>query len=137
MEHFAIATVAQQGADFRRVLWTGRHCQLVIMTIPPGGEIGEEVHEDVDQILTFVSGTGEARVAGEKREVTQGDLVVVPAGQQHNFVNTGPNPLVLYTVYAPPEHADRVVHRTKEEADAAEEAGADQPPGPSAAPPRS
>lgn len=92
MEHFTIATVAEKSPDFRRVLWTGEHTQLVIMTIPPGGEIGEEVHEDVDQILTFVSGTGEARVAGEKKEVVSGDLVVVPAGTKHNFVNTGPNP---------------------------------------------
>lgn len=128
MEHFTIATVAEQSADFRRVLWTGKNSQLVIMTIPPGGEIGEEVHDGIDQILTFVSGTGEARVGGEKKEVAAGDLVVVPAGTKHNFVNTGPNPLVLYTVYAPPEHADGVVHRTKEEADAAEEAGEDEPP---------
>lgn len=128
MEHFTIATVAEKSPDFRRVLWTGEHTQLVIMTIPPGGEIGEEVHEDIDQILTFVSGTGEARVAGEKKEVVSGDLVVVPAGTKHNFVNTGPNPLVLYTVYGPPEHADQAVHRTKEEADAAEAAGQDEPP---------
>lgn len=128
MEHYTIATVAEKSPDFRRVLWTGEHSQLVIMTIPPGGEIGEEVHEGIDQILTFVSGTGEARVAGEKREVVQGDLVVVPAGTKHNFVNTGPNPLVLYTVYGPPEHADQAVHRTKEEADAAEAAGEDEPP---------
>jgi mannose-6-phosphate isomerase-like protein (cupin superfamily) len=130
MDHFTIATVAEQSADFRRVLWTGKNSQLVIMTIPPGGEIGEEVHEGIDQILTFVSGTGEARVAGETKQVAAGDLVVVPAGTQHNFVNAGPNPLVLYTVYAPPEHADGVVHRTKEEADAAEEAGEDEPPRP-------
>ena len=127
MEHFTIATVAEQHSDFRRVLWTGKHTQLVIMTIPPGGEIGEEVHE-VDQILTFVSGVGEARVSGDKRKVAQGDLVVVPAGRKHNFVNTGPNPLVLYTVYGPAEHADGAIHRTKEEADAMEEAGKDEPP---------
>ncbi|HEU5107923.1 MAG TPA: cupin domain-containing protein [Micromonosporaceae bacterium] len=127
MEHWTIATVAEQSADFRRVLWTGEHTQLVIMTIPPAGEIGKEVH-DVDQILTFVSGTAEALVGGERRDVAQGDLVVVPAGSEHNFRNTGPNPLVLYTVYDPPEHADGVVHRTKEEADAAEEAGEDEPP---------
>lgn len=120
MHHFAIATVAEQSADFRRVLWTGEHSQLVIMTIPPGGEIGEEVHEGIDQILTFVSGVGEARVGGEVRAVQQGDLVAVPAGTRHNFVNTGANPLVLYTVYGPPEHEDGVVHRTKEEADRAE-----------------
>ncbi|AVT30290.1 cupin domain-containing protein [Plantactinospora sp. BC1] len=128
MEHFTIATVAEESPDFRRVLWTGKHTQLVIMTIPPGGEIGEEVHEDIDQILTFVSGTGEARVSGQTRKVTQGDLVVVPAGRKHNFVNTGPNPLVLYTIYGPPEHADQAVHHTKEEADAMEEAGKDEPP---------
>jgi mannose-6-phosphate isomerase-like protein (cupin superfamily) len=128
MQHFTIATVAEQSADFRRVLWTGEHSQLVIMTIPVDGEIGEETHHDIDQILSFVSGVGEAHVGGEKREVNQGDLVVVPAGTRHNFRNTGANPLVLYTVYAPPEHADGVVHRTKEEGDAAEAAGEDEPP---------
>ena len=126
--HHTIATEAQKSPDFRRVLWTGEHTQLVIMTIPPGGEIGEEVHEDIDQILTFVSGTGKAIVSGSERNVAQGDLVVVPAGKKHNFVNTGENPLILYTVYGPPEHADGAVHRTKEEADAMEEAGKDEPP---------
>jgi mannose-6-phosphate isomerase-like protein (cupin superfamily) len=128
MEKFTIATVAEKSPDFRRVLWTGKNTQLVIMTIPPGGEIGEEVHEDIDQILTFVSGVGRADVGGESEDVAQGDLVVVPAGTRHNFRNTGGNPLVLYTVYGPPEHADGVVHHTKEEADAAEEAGEDEPP---------
>jgi mannose-6-phosphate isomerase-like protein (cupin superfamily) len=128
MEKFTIATVAEESPDFRRVLWTGKNTQLVIMTIPPGGEIGEEVHEDIDQILTFVSGVGRADVGGESEDVAQGDLVVVPAGTRHNFRNTGGNPLVLYTVYGPPEHADGVVHHTKEEADAAEEAGEDEPP---------
>ncbi|GAA0944743.1 cupin domain-containing protein [Virgisporangium aurantiacum] len=127
MEHYTIATVAEQHSDFRRVLWTGKHSQLVIMTVPPGGEIGEEVHE-VDQILSFVSGVGEAVVSGDKRKVAQGDLVIVPAGRKHNFINTGPNPLVLYTVYAPAEHADGAIHRTKEQADAMEEAGKDEPP---------
>jgi mannose-6-phosphate isomerase-like protein (cupin superfamily) len=120
MKCYPIATVAEQSADFRRVLWTGRHAQLVIMTIPPGGEIGEETHEDTDQILTFVSGTGQAIVADQTHQIAQGDLVAVPAGTRHNFRNTGVNPLVLYTVYGPPEHADGVVHATKEEADAAE-----------------
>ena len=126
--NFSIATEAEKSPDFRRVLWTGEHSQLVIMTIPPGGEIGEEVHEDVDQILTFVSGTGKAVVSGTEKNVAQGDLVVVPAGKKHNFVNTGPNPLILYTVYGPPEHADGAVHKTKEEADRLEEAGKDEPP---------
>ena len=128
IEHFTIATIAEQSADFRRVLWTGRHTQLVIMTLPVGGEIGDEVHENTDQILTFVSGTGEARVGPDARKVTQGDLVVVPAGTQHNVVNTGPIPLVLYTVYGPPEHAEGAVHATKEEAEEAEASGRDVPP---------
>lgn len=127
MKVFEIATVAEKNEDFRRVLWTGKHTQLVIMTIPPGGEIGEEVHE-VDQVLTFVSGAAKAKVGGQTRNVVQGDLVAVPAGTKHNFVNDGPNPLVLYTVYGPPEHADGAVHRTKEQADAAEQAGKDEPP---------
>ena len=128
MDHFTIATEAERSADFRRVLFTGKHTQIVVMTIPAGGEIGDEVHDENDQVLTFVSGVGEARVAGETRAVEAGDLVAVPAGTQHNFVNTGPNPLVLYTVYGPPDHAPGTVHRTKEEADAAEEAGEDEPP---------
>jgi mannose-6-phosphate isomerase-like protein (cupin superfamily) len=126
--HYTIATEAEKSPDFRRVLWTGEHTQLVIMTIPPGGEIGEETHPDNDQILTFVSGTGKAIVSGSEKNVAQGDLVVVPAGLKHNFVNTGPLPLVLYTVYGPPEHADGAVHKTKEEADRLEEEGKDEPP---------
>src|SRR5690606_12546332 len=128
MAHFTIATVAEQSADFRRGLWTGKHTQLVIMTIPPGGEIGEEVHEGIDQILSFVSGTREARAGGETKPAEPADLVLVPARTTHNFVNTGPSPLVLYTVHGPPAHAPGAVHRTKEEADAAEESGEDEPP---------
>lgn len=135
MEHFTIATVAAQSPDFRRVLWTGKYSQLVIMTIPPGGEIGEEVHPDNDQLLTFVSGVGEAMVSGQTRKVAAGDLVAVPAGRKHNFVNTGENPLILYTVYGPPHHAEDAVHATKEEADAMEEAGKDEPPSWTAAEP--
>jgi mannose-6-phosphate isomerase-like protein (cupin superfamily) len=121
MEHYTIATVAEQNADFRRVLWTGKHTQVVVMTIPPGEEIGTEVHDENDQILTFVSGVGAAVVGADQRDVAAGDMVVVPAGTEHNFVNTGPNPLVLYTVYGPPDHPDGTVHHTKAEADAAEE----------------
>ena len=128
MQHFEMAPVAEQSADFRRVLWTGEHTQLVIMTIPPGGDIGAEVHEENDQILSFVSGVGKAVVEGEERPVKAGDVVVVPAGTEHNFLNDGPNPLVLYTVYGPPDHADGVVHATKEEGEAAEAAGEDEPP---------
>ena len=128
MAHYEIATVAEQSADFRRVLWTGEHTQLVIMTIPPDGEIGEEVHEENDQVLSFVSGVGKAVISGRSKPVKAGDVVVVPAGKKHNFLNDGPNPLVLYTVYGPPDHADGVVHKTKEEADKAEAEGKDEPP---------
>jgi mannose-6-phosphate isomerase-like protein (cupin superfamily) len=128
MEHFEIATVAEQSADFRRVLFTGEHTQLVIMTIPPGGEIGEEVHDENDQILSFVSGVGRAVVSGKERKIKAGDVVAVPAGLKHNFINEGPNPLVLYTVYGPPDHSEGAVHKTKEEADRLEEQGKDEPP---------
>jgi len=122
MDYFNIVLESERSDDFRRVLWTGEHTQLVIMTIQPGEDIGEEVHPDNDQILSFVSGVAEAIIEGESRQVVPGDLVVVPAGTKHNFVNAGPNPLVLYTVYGPPEHPDGTVHHTKAEAAAAEAA---------------
>ena len=90
------------------------------MTIPAGGEIGEEVHDDVDQVLLFVEGTGEAVLDGESSPVGPSQLVLVRAGTRHNFVNTGTAPMRLVTVYAPPEHEPGTVHQTKAEADAAE-----------------
>ncbi len=117
MEHFEIAAVAKASADFRRVIWTGAHTQLVVMTIPVGGEIGTEVHDGNDQILTFIAGTARADIAGESREIHPGALVVVPAGVEHNFTNIGTEPLVLHTVYGPPDHADGTVHATKIAAD--------------------
>jgi len=128
VEHFTIADVARDNPDFRRVLWTGKHSQIVAMTIPVGGEIGEEVHENTDQILTFVSGAGEADLAGHTHDIGGGDQCAVPAGTRHNFRNTGDEPLVLYTAYSPPEHAIDGAYATKEEADAAEAAGQDEPP---------
>lgn len=128
IEHFTIASVAGDNADFRRVLWTGEHAQIVVMSIPPGGEIGAEVHPHTDQVLTFLSGTGEADLAGETHEIEQGDQCAIPAGAQHNFRNTGDEPLVLYTIYSPPEHAVGAVYATKADADAAEVAGRDEPP---------
>jgi mannose-6-phosphate isomerase-like protein (cupin superfamily) len=106
--------------DFRRVIVTGTHSQLVVMTIDPGSEIGEEVH-DVDQWLLFTGGSGEAVLDGERSAVGANDLVFVRAGTRHNFVNKGDDALRLATIYAPPEHEDGTVHATKEEADAAEE----------------
>ncbi|HEY7024541.1 MAG TPA: cupin domain-containing protein [Candidatus Limnocylindrales bacterium] len=90
------------------------------MTIPAGGEIGDEVHPDTDQVLVFVSGDGEAVLDGARSAIGQNDLVFVRAGTRHNFVNTGTEPLRLITIYAPPEHKPGTVHQTKAEADAAE-----------------
>ncbi|MEV4900647.1 cupin domain-containing protein [Citricoccus sp. NPDC055426] len=128
VEHFTIADIARENPDFRKVLWTGEHAQIVVMTIPAGGEIGDEVHPDTDQILTFVSGSGEADLNGESHPIEAGDQCAVPAGAQHNFRNTGEEPLVLYTIYSPPEHAADAQYATKEEADAAEASGEDAPP---------
>ncbi|MCJ1472559.1 hypothetical protein MMC13_001208 [Lambiella insularis] len=113
--------------EFRRVLWTGVYSQVVLMTIPVGGDIGEEIHT-VDQALTFTSGKAKATVGGEEKDVEAGDLVVVPAGTKHQFVNSGPTPLILYTIYSPAEHKATSVHKTKEEGDELEEAGKDEPP---------
>jgi mannose-6-phosphate isomerase-like protein (cupin superfamily) len=115
-----IVTLATQNSFFRRVVETGEHCQVVLMSIPPSGEIGEEIHDEVDQVLVFVAGAGEAVLEGERSAVGPGRLVFVPSGTKHNFVNSGEEDLKLYTVYAPPEHAPGTVHETKAEADAAE-----------------
>lgn len=113
-------SAARENGAFRRELITGEHGQLVAMTIPEGGDIGEEVHEGVDQILLFVEGDAEAVLEGQASRVGPGDLVFVKAGTTHNFVNTGEGPLRLITIYAPPEHPPGTLHATKEEADAAE-----------------
>lgn len=118
-----IGTLARQNDDFRREVRTGAHSQLVLMTIPPGGEIGEEVHEHNDQWLGFVEGAAEAVLEGSSSEVAAGEIVLVPAGTRHNFVNRGSGALRLWTIYAPPEHPPGTVHGTKAEADAAEEVG--------------
>ena len=115
-----IVALAKRNTYFREVLATGPHSQVVVMSIPPGGEIGEEVHEGVDQVLVFVAGEGVAIIDGERSDVAPDRLVQVPAGARHNVVNTGGTDLRLYTVYAPPEHAPGTIHRTKAEADAAE-----------------
>ncbi|CAN5442882.1 hypothetical protein BH20ACI3_BH20ACI3_19590 [soil metagenome] len=86
------------------------------MSIAPGEDIGQEIHENVDQILFFVSGSGRAVVGGESRHIGAGDLADVPAGTEHNFINTGEDDLKVFTIYAPPEHPDGVVHATKADA---------------------
>lgn len=120
LSHVAIVEAARSNDAFRREVMTADHQQVVLMTIPPGGEIGEEVHPDTDQSLFFVEGEGEARLDGLISPVRANDLVLVRAGTRHNFVNTGHEPLRLMTTYAPPHHRPGTVHHTKEEADAAE-----------------
>jgi mannose-6-phosphate isomerase-like protein (cupin superfamily) len=115
-----IVGLAMENSSFRRVVETGEHSQIVLMSIPPGGEIGEEAHDHVDQVLVFVAGAGEAILNGERTPIGPGRLVFVPAGTKHNFVNSGGEVLKLYTVYAPPEHAPGTDHETKAEAAAAE-----------------
>jgi mannose-6-phosphate isomerase-like protein (cupin superfamily) len=108
-------TVANE--DFRRVLYTGEHIQLVLMTLQPGEEIGEEVHDDRDQFFRIEEGKGEIRIDGKANPVEDDFAVIVPAGARHNVVNTGSAPLRLYTLYGPPEHRDGVVHRDKAQAE--------------------
>lgn len=111
--HDDIIKMAKENTFFRRVLSTTQHSQVVIMSIPPGGEIGEEVHGYVDQTLYFIEGTGKAILDDVPSDVGPEHLVVVPAGTKHNFTNTGATDLKLFTVYAPPEHKDGTVHETK------------------------
>ena len=115
-----IVETAKANTFFRQVLSTGTHAQVVVMSIPPDGEIGEEVHEHVDQVLAFVEGEGVAILEGEESPVGPDRLVHVPAGMRHNFVNRGSIDLRLFTVYAPPQHAPGTIHRTKADADADE-----------------
>lgn len=113
-----IYEVAQNNANFRKVMFTGAKSQLVVMEIPVGGEIGEETHKRVEQTLFFMSGVGKSILDGEERIIGPGDVVVVTPGTRHNFKNTGQGPLKVYTVYSPPNHIDGTVHKTKAEADA-------------------
>jgi mannose-6-phosphate isomerase-like protein (cupin superfamily) len=107
---------------FRRVLFTGKHCQLVLMCLQPQEDIGNEVHPNVDQFFRIEEGKAKFVFDGtEEHEVSAGDAVVVPAGTYHNVINASPTELLhLYTVYSPPEHPDGTVHKTKAEAEAAE-----------------
>lgn len=100
---------------FRTVLYTGQYLQLVVMSIETGSEIGEEVHGQ-DQFLRIEAGEGRAVIGGEEHELRDGIAVIVPAGTTHNILNTGSEPLKLYSIYAAPHHKDGTVHHTKEEA---------------------
>ena len=115
----ALESETLKNTDFRRVLYTGRHSQLVLMSLAPGEEIGMEVHSHLDQFFRFEKGEGKVVIDGKEHSVKDGSGVIVPAGAAHNVVNTSKNaPLKLYTVYSPPEHMDKTVRRTKKDAKA-------------------
>src|SRR5512136_1093553 len=107
----------RKNTDFRKVLYTGKYSQLVLMCLKPKEDIGEETHDDVDQFFRFEEGEGVVIIDGTKHKVTDGSGVVVPSGAKHNVVNTSrTKDLKLYTIYSPPEHMDKVVRKTKQEA---------------------
>ncbi len=116
-----IEELTEENNDYRRVLYTGKHMQLVVMSLAPGEEIGEEVHADGDQFFRVEKGKGEVWIDGKKTKIKGDDAVVVPAGVKHNVVNTGHKPLKLYTLYSPPEHRDGFKATTKAEAEASKE----------------
>ena len=112
-----IERLAAENAEFRQVLYTAQHCQLVLMALKPHEEIGAEVHT-LDQFFRVEDGTGEAVLDGIRTPIRGGFAVLVPAGTNHNIINTGSEPLKLYTLYAPPNHRDGVIHHTRANAEA-------------------
>jgi len=128
--HGNITQLTQANTNFRRVVFTGLNSQLVIMSIPPGGEVGKETHKYTEQTLFFLSGTGEGELNGVQFPIVPGDVVVVVPGTDHNFWNTGATPLQIYTTYAPPNHLPGLIEATKADADAnvADEAIGETPP---------
>lgn len=116
-----IEDLTETNTDFRRVLYTGRNMQLVLMALQPGEEIGEEVHDEGDQFFRVEEGHGEIWIDGVVSKVKPHVAMIVPAGARHNLKNTGDAQLKFYTLYSPPEHVDGVIHRTKRDADASHE----------------
>jgi mannose-6-phosphate isomerase-like protein (cupin superfamily) len=116
-----IESIAVENQEFRRVLYTAKNCQLVVMSLKPKEEIGAEVHH-LDQFFRVEKGTGEAVLDGVRHAISDGFALVIPAGANHNIINTGSVPLKLYTLYAPPNHRDGVVHHTRADAEADNEA---------------
>lgn len=106
--------------NFRQVLYTAKHCQLVLMSLPVGGEIGMEIHNENDQFFRFEAGEGKVLIDGNEYAVYDGSAIIVPAGANHNVINVGDTPLKLYTIYSPAHHKDGIVRATREEAEANE-----------------
>ena len=120
--HANIEKETLENTNFRKVLYTGKHSQLVLMCLKPHEEIGMEVHHDNDQFFRFETGEGKCIIDGNEYAVRDGSAIVVPAGAQHNVINTsGDEDLKLYTIYSPAHHKDGIVRVTKEEAEANEE----------------
>jgi mannose-6-phosphate isomerase-like protein (cupin superfamily) len=118
----AIEKETEKNTDFRRVLYTGKYSQLVLMSLKPMEEIGTETHSNIDQFFRFEEGEGKVIIDGVEHKVKDGDAVIVPAGAKHNVVNTSKkSELKLYTIYSPPEHQDKVVRHTKADAEASPE----------------
>ena len=111
-----------QNTNFRQVLFTGKHTQFVVMSLKAGEEIGSEVHAEIDQFFRVEKGMGKVVMNGEETAFKDGDAFIVPAGTEHNVINTGTEDLKLYTLYSPPNHPDGTIHATKADAVAAEEA---------------
>lgn len=111
-----IEDLAEENSDFRRVLYTAKQMQLVLMALQPGEEIGEEVHQDRVQFFGIEKGKGEAWIDGNASPIKSDMAILVPAGARHNIRNTGDKPLKFYTIYSPPNHADRTIHPTKADA---------------------
>jgi len=117
----SIETLALSNSNFRQIVYTGQHAQLVVMSLKPNEDIGLETHEVVDQFLRIEKGEGKVILNGEEHVVKDGDAIVVPAGVAHNVINTSStNQLKLYTVYSPPHHKDGTIHKTKSDAEADE-----------------
>lgn len=116
-----IEELTDDNTDFRRVLYSGAHLQLVLMSVAPGQELGGEIHSNTDQFFRVEDGKGRIVIDGVPHKVGAGDGVIVPAGAHHNVICTGHAPLKLYTIYGPPQHRDQLVQATKSEADASEE----------------
>lgn len=116
-----IEAKAEYNSDFRRVLYTSKEMQLVLMSLKPGEDIGEETHQDTDQFFRVEEGKGEVWIDGARTPIESGMAIVVPSGARHNVKNTSDKPLKLYTIYAPPEHVDGTVHVRKADAKASKE----------------
>ncbi len=133
-QSFDLETATVDNTNYRTVAWTGKYLQLTLMSIPVGGDVGLEVHPETDQFLRLDAGKGRVQMGKSEKEldftqeVEDGWAIFVPAGTWHNVTNIGDEPMQLYTVYAPVHHASGIVQKTKEDADADEEAGTDEPP---------